>query len=251
MVKYIRREIRQLSSEDRETFLTAMELVHRLGDSDGKEAYGSKFVSALFLTRKHLAKITLDGCTPFHGYDVFLTAHEAFTLELEQSLQAIHPAISLPFWDYTLDDALYGEEWITQSPVFASDWFGPVGLRHSNASHVLSGRFSYIPVGTDASAPEHNSYGRITDAVNNNPSEYVTRSSATCGLATASRLPGCTTMRSVFRSKKLAGFRSAVEGNLHASTHVQVSTVPPTHRPVCPLTMRSCLSMPVCVQPKT
>lgn len=59
--KYVRREIRQLTDADRETFLSALELAHRLDMGSGVEKYGAKFKNYEYFTRKHLAQITLEG----------------------------------------------------------------------------------------------------------------------------------------------------------------------------------------------
>lgn len=40
----------------------------------------------------------------------FLTAHTAFGLAMERSLQAINPAVSLAFWDYMVEAETLGEE---------------------------------------------------------------------------------------------------------------------------------------------
>lgn len=42
MCKYVRREIRELSDEDRETFLDALEKVHRLDLEEGRALYGKR-----------------------------------------------------------------------------------------------------------------------------------------------------------------------------------------------------------------
>ena len=104
--------------------------------------------------------MTMDECTPYHNGKVFFTAHAAFSLELEQSLQSVDARVSLPYWDYSVDDALYGREWLTKSPVFNKTWFGAANSPH--AGHVLAeGRFAYLPVDRDRAAPEHNGYGRV------------------------------------------------------------------------------------------
>jgi hypothetical protein len=103
MCKYVRRELRQLTTKDRERFLAATATFHRMDAKEGRAKYGVKFTNYQEATIKHLSKMTLDGCTPYHGYDTFFTAHEAFVLEFEQALQTIDPAISAPFWDYTID----------------------------------------------------------------------------------------------------------------------------------------------------
>ena len=104
----MRRELRSLAGADREAFLSALEIVHRAPLDEGRALYGPKYMDAAGLTRKHLARMTLDRCTPWHNGRVFFTAHAAFALELEQSLQSIDASVALPYWDYTYDTALYG-----------------------------------------------------------------------------------------------------------------------------------------------
>ena len=48
---------------------------------------------------------------PFHGSNAFLTAHAAFTLELELAMQAVDPAVTQPYWDFTVDAAALGHDW--------------------------------------------------------------------------------------------------------------------------------------------
>lgn len=33
----------------------------------------------------------------------FLTGHNALTLEFEKNLRLVDPAVSVPYWDYTID----------------------------------------------------------------------------------------------------------------------------------------------------
>ena len=57
MCKYVRREMRKLTEEDRNKFLSALEITHRLNYTEGKGQFGDKFVDARSLTSKHLAKV--------------------------------------------------------------------------------------------------------------------------------------------------------------------------------------------------
>jgi hypothetical protein len=146
MCKYVRREIRQLTTSDRERYFAAVQIFHTLDATSGRKSYGAKFTNYAESVQKHLQRMTLDGCTPFHGYDTFLTAHEAFVLEFEQSLQAIDVRISAPYWDYTIDSTLYGHSAniATKSVLFSSDWFGP--LDNSATGDVLTSTyFSNLP----------------------------------------------------------------------------------------------------------
>ena len=63
MCKYVRREIRELTASDRSKYLSAVELFHRLDADVGRQMYGDKWTNAKESVIKHLARMTLDGCT--------------------------------------------------------------------------------------------------------------------------------------------------------------------------------------------
>ena len=170
----MRRELRSLAGADREAFLSALEIAHRLPLDEGRALYGPKYMDAAGLTRKHLARMTLDRCTPWHNGKVFFTAHAAFSLEMEQSLQAIDRTIALPFWDHTIDALYFGHDW-PSSEIWSEEWFG-ASSPNSSGSHVITtGRWAYTPIRTNKSAAERNSYGRITDHMNADPVQFLTR----------------------------------------------------------------------------
>ena len=117
MCKYVRREIRDLTESDRERYFRAMAAVAKTDLETGIARYGTKFVNLEYFAVKH---IHTQECSPFHGGLSFLTgsapprarparreprlspdrdtrarpraAHAAFTLQLEQALQAVDRA---------------------------------------------------------------------------------------------------------------------------------------------------------------
>ncbi len=109
--RYVRREIRALTTTDREKYFAALETIHRIGLDEGRALYGDKFKNYEYFTAKHLNAQAATGAVsdcfpfvgPFHGSNAFLTSHAAFTLELEQALQAIDPSLTQPYWDFTYD----------------------------------------------------------------------------------------------------------------------------------------------------
>lgn len=220
--KYVRREIRELIDEDRNRFLAATEIIHRLSMEKGQAKYGSKFVNYEYFTVKHLASMSIDGCSPFHNHDVFLTAHEAFVLEFDQALQSIDPSVTVPYWDYTIDSEAYGVHWWEQSPMFKSDWFGPLNTSHDTGNILEGDWFAGIPNAYGRYYPERNSYGVVTDKVNNNPSTLVTRSNEICGLTTRAKLPDCANLKGVLQSEDLTSFRLTIEGQFHATIHMAI-----------------------------
>ena len=226
MCKYVRREVRKLTTTDRERYLAAAALFHTLDADAGRRKYGAKFTNYKESVAKHLARMTLDGCTPYHGYDTFLTAHESFVLEFEQALQAVDPAISAPYWDYTIDTVKYGHvgRVAAESDIFKDDWFGP--LDNSKHGDVLTSKhFSHLPVALDRDLPEHNGFGYVTDSVNQNDSPYVTRVSSICGLPTKATLAGCTELKSIFNAGSLSQLRSQIETVYHATLHMSLGGV--------------------------
>lgn len=46
------------------------------------------------------------------------------TLMFEQALQTINPAVTVPYWDFTLESTFFGSSDFRSSGVFADDWFG-------------------------------------------------------------------------------------------------------------------------------
>lgn len=48
----------------------------------------------------------------------------ALTLMYEQALQAVNPAVTVPYWDFTLESTFFGASDFRTSGVFADDWFG-------------------------------------------------------------------------------------------------------------------------------
>lgn len=236
LCKYVRRELRSLTDDDRSRYLAALEAVHRTTTVDGQAMYGSSFRGYEHFVRKHLWRMTLDKCTPFHGGDVFVTAHAALTLELEQALQAVDPRVTAAYWDYSQDSHLYGDEWRTRSPLLTADWFGAFGETAADSATsgaIAAGRFAFLPVPTvdtattspDTSFPERNSFGVLTDAMNNNPSPYLTRVDSVCGLPSTSKLPGCTELQGAVSRHDLAGFRAKIEYSFHGQLHMQVGGV--------------------------
>ena len=80
--------------------------MHREELSAGRARFGPRFANYQYFTAKHLNAGEPNRCFPYlgpyHGSNAFLTAHAAFTLELEQALQAIDPRITQPYWDFTV-----------------------------------------------------------------------------------------------------------------------------------------------------
>ncbi len=177
MIKYVRREIRSLIDQDRLAFFNAVSIMQRVPTSVGKKIYGDKYRSRDYFNRIHLYYGGNITCDHWHQGPGFVTSHITFSLLFEQSLQAINPSISLPYWDFTLESTLYTPKTFRYSGVFSNDWFGDSVC--SNEYHTPSeGRFAYVPVMEDASKFSLlvNSYGLLRSPWNADPTPYLTRS---------------------------------------------------------------------------
>lgn len=109
-VKYVRREIRTLSDADRTKFINALNTLYTLPENEGQLLYGSKYHDADFYSAKHLNGAGVSDCDHWHDGAGLLVHHMGFTLMVEQSLQAIDPSISMPYWEYGMESILY-ESW--------------------------------------------------------------------------------------------------------------------------------------------
>jgi len=217
MCKYVRRELRALSDSDRESFFNALEIVYTVDLDEGRSIYGDTYRNHQYFTIKHVG---LNRCNPFHGATAFLTSHAAFTLELEKSLQLVEPAVTVPYWDYTYENLNYGQDW-DESIVFTDDWFGTT--QPDNSDYVLdTGRFAYTLIPTSYERPVYNSYGRITSRVNNDPSEYITRSHSVCGIPTNKPLPDCNGVLGCFKMTSLHELHKCLELDVHSYFHLMI-----------------------------
>ena len=149
-------------------------------------------------------------CDHWHDGAGFVTHHIAFTLLVEQSIQAIDPSLAMPYWDYALDGGRYTAETVAQSEVFQPDWFGEASP--SNSDHRINdgGFWSEIsfPDGdkyvsdwdiaaTGSLNPHVNGYGLMRSPWNNNPSQFIGRRNSTYGVK-RTFLPSCKDFKRCF-----------------------------------------------------
>ncbi|CAM9196451.1 unnamed protein product, partial [Heterosigma akashiwo] len=119
-------------------------------------------------------------CDHLHLGRGFLFNHVGITLEMEQALQVVDPALSIPFWDFTLDShtvmTKHNGDWnkLWESPVFDPEWFGDC---HNEHQTVTEGRWAWaLKIPEDQWDNQvRNSYGQLRSPWNNNPFPYVQR----------------------------------------------------------------------------
>ncbi len=190
--RYVRREIRQLSSTDRNRFFDAMKVLWTQTSDVGQDIYGPSFLSIYDTAEFHVTLSSDIKCDHMHDGIGFLTMHVGLALALEQALQAVDNRVALPYWDYTIDKYMYDSgNWTSMksdSPLWQNDWFG-----HTDSANttINAGRWAYIEVEIGVWGSEsHNSYGYLRAPWNNNNNAYVERASDLCG-QTYTALPSC------------------------------------------------------------
>ncbi|CAM9521680.1 unnamed protein product [Ascophyllum nodosum] len=222
--RYVRREIRDLTENDREEFLEALEVYYTVGTEEGRAKYGDDFFDYRRLALFHNAP--LDHLR-YHAGLQFLTSHAAFGLTMERSLQAVNPRVSLPFWDYMIDATELGVEW-HKSAVFDVDMFGPAMGSPDNNYQLTEGRFgtiSSIYDPDDALADSrigtnHNAYGYVSPTYNYQDPPLITRASSFCGLQPHAMFATEDVLFECFESQHtLSGWESCMENKVHGDIH--------------------------------
>ena len=230
-VKYVRREIRSLSDDDRNTFLDALKTLYTLSDDKGKAKYGDKYQTAAYFSFKHLTGAGVSDCDHWHDGAGLISNHMALTLEVEQALQSIDPSISMPYWEYGMDNYLY-DKWY-DSPMFNSDWFGEANPL--NDLHVIDdgGRWAglMVPDGapymdwsmkkTGSLNPYVNAYGHMRSPWNNNPSQYMGRHNMTYSRSIFT-IPDCVTLGECFYSTSFTDINFCLNGATHGPVHINI-----------------------------
>ena len=213
-VKYIRRELRSLTDADREAYFAALYKLYTVDAATGVSLYGSKFRTAEQQLWKHLNGAGTSDCDHWHDGAGIATHHIAYTLEVEQALQAVDPTVAMSYWEFTLD-TITGKPY-SSSEIFYPDWFGEANPVNSEKAIRDGGMWEGITMpdgnqykewdvaATGTLNPFVNAYGVMRSPWNNNPSPYIGRHNATYSVQQYSQFPTCSVMRNCFLSESLA-----------------------------------------------
>jgi len=220
MVKYVRREIRSLIDQDREAFFHAVAIMQRVPTHIGKKLYGKNYRSKDFFNRIHLYYGGSKSCDHWHQGPGFVTSHITFTLMYEQSLQAINPSISLPYWDFTLESTFYEPDTFRDSGVFSEDWFGDAVCNNSDHTPI-QGRFSKVPVMEDATnfSALVSPYGLLRSPWNSDPTPYMTRSSLIFNIFNNLKPSGCMEYHHALQFTDWKNLAKQLNSNAHGHIH--------------------------------
>ena len=223
LVKYVRRNIYNLTRSEREAFLGALKTTYAVGGAEGRRRYGDAYKSAAELVAVHLRGAAARECDMWHDDASFVVKHVAFTLSMEESLRSVDGTVAVPYWDYTADAAL--DDW-TSARLFDDDVLSPAsGDRADHA--IASGRFAFTPVAraeTVAAGAVANAYGLLRSPWNVNPTPYVGRYRRVLGLEDGGyALPSAAAFVAAAKSApSLAVLTSLLNGMLHGEAHVML-----------------------------
>ena len=215
--RYVRREMRSLSAEDRDAYLDAMREIYELSDAAGRARYGANFRSGAYFTAKHASA---DFC--FHGNLAFLTTHPAFTLELERSLRSVNASVAATYWDFTRDHAL-GAGWVRAAP-YTDEWFGSVDNGAADGYRPRGGRFAQVATVYDPNRTwtraHHNAFGFLASEENPMNSRVLQRTAEVCGHTSAQPPASCSRLVACFANyTTLDAFDLCLEADVHANLH--------------------------------
>ncbi|WP_018348413.1 tyrosinase family protein [Longispora albida] len=199
----VRKNQRNLTATERAAFVAALIELKRRGTYDN-------------FVRQHIDRANGDsdnGVRIGHRSPSFLPWHRQYLLEFERALQAINPAVNLPYWDWTTDGA--------SSTMWNTDFLGPNGVAAQNY-RVTSGPFAEAG-------------GNWPLTVRSDTATYLRRNfTGTTGVTTLPTAGDVSTVLaqgtydvSPWNSTSASGFRNYLEGfrgpNVHNRVHNWVS----------------------------
>lgn len=214
--KYIRREIRSLTDDDRNIVFDTMRMLYDIDTATGQALYGDKYYSAEYFSYVHLTGAGTNDCDHWHDGAGIAVKHVGVTLQYEQALQSIDPSIALPYWDYGMDKYLYNEDSISNFPIFASDWFGELKSSTNDYSISDGSRWDGIVVpngtayldwnisATGSFNPYVNGYGQLRSPWNNNPNPLIARDPFLYNTTAFTYFPSCDALYDCYLSSSLA-----------------------------------------------
>lgn len=179
---YIRRNIASLSDGDLTDTMDAMYEIWGNSESDGQEKYGLAFHSIGYFAEAHMFNAAQRDADHIHEGLGFLPQHMKITNMFESAMQAVNPAVSLPYWDYTNESGYLGESFI-----FTEDTFGslnapsiPDKWTYTNDSledaAISNGRWKKTKAEVNTQFSDLvNGYGYLRGPWNTNPSPYISR----------------------------------------------------------------------------
>lgn len=231
MCMYVRREIRTLSSSDLSATMDAMYALWSTSEEDGQALYGENFHASSYFTEAHTFNAAQQDADHIHEGLGFLPQHVKISNMFELAMQSVDPSVSLPYWDFTIDNA--EGTTLAESYMFTAETFGSItnpvdsvwGWTYRNDSiedaAIPDGRWAKIKADANNKYPTlSNSFGYMRGPWNMNPSPYISR----FAILTTS-LPTCSAYYDWLQYTDLSDFLSHAPFAPHASTHGAIGAV--------------------------
>lgn len=225
-VKYVKREMRSLTEDDRSKFLNAAAELWNYETGEGRKKYGADFVGIATFVESHSLASNDIMCDQFHEGTGFLTHHLALGNSFEASMRSVDPTIILPYWDFSIEgqkitDADEVPSYMMEvTDVFTHKYFGSV----DEENHIQDGRWAHseMPMAKTNSSTR-NSYGYIRSYWNNNPDPEVSRKLFyACGMEpTHKTIPNCQIHYDVLNADTLGMLQLLSPADGHGPMHVQ------------------------------
>ena len=121
---YVRREIREYTEADLDATMDAMHALWEYSDAEGQAKYGANFHSATYFNVAHDFCAGQRDADHIHQGLGFVPQHIKLTNMFEAAMQAVNPAVTMPYWDFTLDVA--EGKTIYDSVMFTEKTFGSI-----------------------------------------------------------------------------------------------------------------------------
>lgn len=229
---YVRRELRDLTTDDLSTTMDTFYKLWQYSNEEGQALYGSNFHNATYFTAAHYFGASQREADHIHEGLGFLILHLQMSNIFELALQAVNPAVTLPYWDYTRDDSD-----VTAAYAFTADTFGSLNshvvddsydidvgwssnTNDINDARILDGRWANLKTDYNSYYSDmKTAYGYFRAPWNMNPSPYLTRFTGSVSW------PTCSSFYNWLGKTDLMKFLKYAPGPAHASVHGTVGGV--------------------------
>ena len=201
LARWVRREIRELLEVpgEMDRYLDTALVMWRTTQEEGEARYGPDFQTVQKLSMLHLENAGARDADHFHEGTGFVLQHVKLSKVFERSLQAIDPAVTLPYHDLSIEseevlrgqmastyDAIvwtpeiYGtiRRQVTETP--KESWRILADFMRGNETAmrewaIADGRWAYEQLPAAPPGSQVNSFGLLRAPWNANPSPYLTR----------------------------------------------------------------------------
>jgi len=227
MVRYVRREVRELGPIGMTPYLEALKILYTTKGGIGRKRYGDNFRSIQEIATIYNMYYSDDECSRITAGIGYLPYHSGLLSTFEKALQSVNPVISVPYWDFTIDSAAAkmanNPAIFHSSVVFNDDYFGApdtwIGNTNPEETKIVNSELADLKVKVNMwdFGTVNSPHGHVRSPLNSNPSSYVSRSGQAFGYTYDA--PFCSDHYGLFQSTNLSYFLSSVED-------VAVSTLP-------------------------